>query len=353
MTLTMPHGATERARDLHQRAIILLAHDHKVTLDDFRADHRGGVTAKVVQAVVDARVFESRPVYEGSLYSFDGFLRDAMTAYDWLLSTVEANPSELLVVRTAEDIRTAKETGKLGLILGSEGAKHLEGSAAVLRNLFRLGVRQVQLHWAIRNQLGTAQSDLDEPGLTDFGRQVISEMNRLGMLIDVSHSSPASIEDALATTTKPVINSHTGARDLNPVSGQLLWDDEIKALADNGGVACIHFNTSVLIGRQTTRLSTVEDVLSHIEHVVEVGGIECVGLGPDFIPGGKPGERIRFNQRIPPEFWRWTAELDSSQLLPNLTIALVERGYSDSDILKILGGNLMRVLSEVLPSLRN
>jgi membrane dipeptidase len=94
----------------------------------------------------------------------------------------------VLVVRTADDIRLAKHSGRIGLILGSEGAKHLEGSQAALRNFFRLGVRQVQLHWAIRNQLGTAQSDLDEPGLTEFGGGVIAEMNRLGMLIDVSHS---------------------------------------------------------------------------------------------------------------------------------------------------------------------
>ena len=109
-------------------------------------------------------------------------------------------------------------------------------------------------------------------------------MNRLGMIVDVSHSSPPSIDDVLATTTRPIINSHTGSRDLNPVSSQLLWDDQIRSLADNGGVACIHFNTSVLIGRQTNRLATVDDVLAHVEHVVNVGGIASVGLGPDFIP---------------------------------------------------------------------
>ena len=338
-----------RARELHERAIVLLAHDHTITIDDFRADRRGGVTAKVVQAVVDARVFESRTAYESSLYSFEGFMRDAMTAYDRLLCTVDAHPSELLVVRTVGDIRSAKASGKLGLILGSEGAKYLEGSIAALHNFFRLGVRQVQLHWAIRNQLGTAQSDLDEPGLTEFGREVISEMNQLGMVIDVSHSSPASIVDALATTRKPIINSHTGSREFNPLSGQLLWDDQIKALAANGGVACIHFSSSVLIGRQTGRRATVDDVLAHIEHVVKVGGIDSVALGPDFIPAGELGHNIRFNQRIPPEFWLWTQDLDNSTLLPNLTEALVERGYSDHDILKILGGNLLRVLEDVLP----
>jgi membrane dipeptidase len=277
-------------------------------------------------------------------------MRDAMTVYDQLLRTVDTHPSELLVVRTAADIRSAKASGKLGLILGSEGAKYLEGSIAALRNFFRLGVRQVQLHWAIRNQLGTAQSDLDEPGLTEVGREVISEMNHLGMLIDVSHSSPASVVDALATTRKPIINSHTGAREFNPVSGQLLWDDQIRALADNGGVACIHFSSSVLIGRQTGRRATVDDVLAHIEHVVNVGGIDSVALGPDFIPGGELGQNIRFNQRIPPEFWLWTEDLDNSALLPNLTTALVERGYSDPDILKILGGNLLRVVEDVLPN---
>jgi membrane dipeptidase len=100
----------------------------------------------------------------------------------------------------------------------------------------------------------------------------------------------------------------------------------------------------VLIGRQTNRRSNVADVLAHIAHVVNVGGIDSVGLGPDYIPGGELGESIRFNQLVPQQFWMWTEGLDTSSLLPTLTRALVEAGYSDSDILKILGGNLMQVL---------
>src|SRR5262249_5422398 len=143
--------------------------------------------------------------------------------------------------------------------------------------------------------------------------------------------------------------SHTGARSLNPASVQLLWDNQIRALAEHGGVACVHFSSSVLIGRAAGRRASVDDVLAHIAHIVDVGGIDSVGLGPDFIPGGDEGFNIRFNQRIAPEFWLWTEGLDTSALLPNLTRALVERGYSDEDVLKILGGNLLRVLTDVLP----
>ena len=98
----------DRAKELHQTALILLGHDHTMTVDDFRGDIRGGVTAKVVQAVVDARVYQPRAVYEPSLYSFDGFMREAMDVYDRLLRTASEHVSELLVVRTADDIRRAK-----------------------------------------------------------------------------------------------------------------------------------------------------------------------------------------------------------------------------------------------------
>ncbi len=342
-----PHNT--RADALHERALVLLAHDHMVLPEQLRRDRKGGVTAKVVQATVDAHAFSyDRAEYERSLYSAEGFMADAMKAYDSLLETVDSNPAEFLIVRKAADIEEAKKSGRLGLILGSEGGKLLEGSLAVLRNFYRLGMRHLEFHWAIRNQLGTAQRDLDEGGLTEFGHEVVTEMNRLGMIIDVSHSSPNSIADALATTTKPIINSHTGARALQPDSPQLLWDDQLKRLAENGGVAAVHFCSSVLVGRDR-KPATVEDLLAHIEHLVKVAGIESVGLGPDFV--ADPGPLLRnvcFNQKSPYESFVWTEDLDDSSKLRNLTRALVERGYSDSDVSKILGGNLMRVFESSL-----
>ncbi len=338
-----------RADALHGEALVLLAHDHMVRPEDLRRDRRGGVTAKVVQATVDARVFlDSRAEYERSLYGNEGFMADAMKAFDSLMETVDSNPAEFLIVREAADIQEAKRTTRLGLILGSEGGKLLEGSLAVLRTFHRLGMRHLQFHWAVRNQLGTAQSDLDEAGLTEFGREVVTEMNRLGMIIDVSHSSPRSIADALATTTKPIINSHTGARALQPDSPQLLWDDQLRQLAENGGLAAVHFCSSVLVGRERER-ATVEDVMAHIEHLVNVAGIESVGLGPDFVADRGPLlKNISFNQKIPYETFVWTEDLDDSGKLRNLTRALVRREYSDSDITKILGGNLMRVFEASL-----
>ena len=340
-------GQSDKGADaLHDEALVLLAHDHMVRLEDFRRDRSGGVVAKVVQATVDARVFsDSRAEYERSLYGSEGFMADAMEAFDGILETVASNPQELLLVREAADIREAKRSGQLGLILGSEGGKLLEGSLATLRNFHRLGMRHLQFHWSIRNQLGTAQSTPNEPGLTEFGREVVSEMNRLGMIVDLSHSSPHSIQDALETTTKPVINSHSGSRELSDTS-QNLWDDQIRAMAENGGVVAIHFATRIVLGDYPS--STIDDLIAQIEYVVEIGGIDTVGLGPDFFEYGDDsrGRNVMVNQGASP--MPWTADLEDTGKLRNLTRALAGRGYRDADILKILGGNLMRVFETAL-----
>ena len=335
-----------RADALYRRAIVLLAHDHMVRLQDLRRDRAGGITAKVVQAALDARVFsDSRAEYENSLYSTEGFMSDGMEAFDNLLSLAESHPAEFQIVRKPGDIAAAKASGRLGLILGSEGGKLLEGSAAALRNFHRLGMRHLQLHWAIRNQLGTAQSTPDEPGLTDFGREVVVEMNRLGMIIDVSHSSPRTIEEVLATTTKPIINSHTGARAICD-KPQNLWDHEIRHMADNGGVVAVHFGSGLVVSGG--RPATMDDLLAQIEYVSNVGGIDCVGLGPDYFQyeDFPAGANVMRNQGSPP--MPWTQGVEDSSKLSNLARALVARDFADNDILKILGGNLMRVFEAVL-----
>ena len=342
------HTNVSAGHALHERALVVLAHDHMVRAEDLRRDIAGGVTAKVVQATVSGRAFsDSRAEFERSLYSTEGFMRDAMEAYDEIFATIETMPDEVFVVRCAADIAEAKRTGRLGLILGAEGAKLLEGSVAALRIFYRLGMRHLQLHWATRNQVGTAQSDTDEPGLTEFGREVVAETNALGMLLDVSHSSPATIADVLAITDRPVINSHTGARELNPRSTQLLWDYQIKDLADNGGVAAIHFCTQVLLseGRQ----ATIDDVLTHIDYLVDAGGIESVGLGPDYLLDGTQRTRnVSFNQRIAEDDFTWTKDFEDTSTLPNVTVALLERGYTEDETLKILGGNMLRVIEASL-----
>ena len=333
---------------LHERALVVLAHDHMVRAEDLRRDIAGGVTAKVVQATVSGRAFsDSRAEFERSLYSTEGFMRDAMEAYDEIFATIETMPDEVFVVRRAADILEAKRTGRLGLILGAEGAKLLEGSVAALRIFYRLGMRHLQLHWATRNQVGTAQSDTDEPGLTEFGREVVAEVNALGMLLDVSHSSVATIADVLAMTDKPVINSHTGARELNPRSTQLLWDDQIKDLADNGGVAAVHFCSRVLLD---SGHATIDDVLTHIDYLVDAGGIESVGLGPDYLLDGTQRTRnVSFNQRIAEDAFTWAKDFEDTSALPNVTVALLERGYTEDETLKILGGNMLRVIEASLP----
>lgn len=224
------------------------------------------------------------------------------------------------------DIVEARAHGKIGALLTVEGGEALGGSMAVLRNLYRLGVRALTLTWNRRNDLGDGVMESADRGLTPFGRLVVREMNTLGMLVDVSHLGPVGVREVLNVSMKPVMASHSNCYALCP-HPRNLTDDQIRAVAAAGGVIGATF-VPAFVDRKAPSL---ERLLDHIDHLVRVGGLNCAGIGSDFdgFEGALPG-------------------LEDAAALVNLTAGLFERGYNEREAEMILGGNLLRLLRETI-----
>jgi len=288
-------------------------------------------------------------------------LRDAMQ------SMLDAHRDEMELATTASDIRRIVKAHKIAVFLTVEGGHTIDDDLRVLRMYYQLGVRSMTLTHSRNNNW--ADSATDQPvhnGLTDFGKEVVREMNRLGMLVDVSHVADKTFYDALEVTSKPVICSHSSMRALSPVPRNVT-DEMLRALAKNGGVVGISFgegfvnpkdaealesaiktettaplltgralddyaaeDVRTLFGHRVKVAATVDDVANHIDHAVKVAGIDHVGIGSDF--DGVSG---------PPN------GLDDVSKMPALIEALLERDYTERDVKKILGENYLRVIHEV------
>jgi membrane dipeptidase len=332
-----------RARRLHEESVVLLAHDHFFPPDDLADLRRGRVTGKILMAAVDVHLWAADPEdYRRSITETDGRFAAAAEVLRRVGHTIDSSP-DLALMRCAGDVLDAKKHGKVGILLGAEGGKLVEDRLENLRTLYDLGLRHVLFTWAYNNQLSAAERDTQGRGLTDLGRQVVGEMNRLGMVIDVTHLSRPAVREVLALSSGPVLNSHTSLRSLaNRVPA--LEEGEVHALADKGGVIGLHFMTHMLTGRFFPAAG-LEDVLRQIDALVNVGGIDCLALGPDYLPYTE-------------EFKRNTAQWDLSfprgletpAGLIQLVRGLVARGYGDEAIQKILGGNLLRLFRETLGS---
>jgi len=288
-------------------------------------------------------------------------LRDAMQ------SLLDTHKDQMELATTAADIRRIVKAGKISVFLTVEGGHTIDDDLRVLRMYYQLGVRSMTLTHSRNNNWADAATDKPvHNGLTDFGKEVVREMNRLGMLVDVSHVADKTFYDTLSVTSKPVIVSHSSMRALSPVPRNVT-DEMLQALAKNGGVIGISFGEGfvnpkdaealesaiktettapVLSGRALddyaaedvrslfgTRVkvaATVADVADHIDHAVRVAGIDHVGIGSDF--DGVSG---------PPN------GLDDVSKIPALIEVLLERGYTERDVKKILGENYLRVIREV------
>lgn len=327
-----------------------LAHDHLFWPEDFERDLSGGVTGKIVHLSVDGWIeAPTREQYEAAYYTDQGFFHRIVKNLSNVLVQAASPESRIAIIRTSGDLAEARDQGKLALVLGSEGGKIIEDDLELLDALWRLGLRHMQLNWAMRNRIAASQSNESEPdqtGLTEFGRSVIARMNELGFVVDVSHSAPQTIKDVLEVTRKPILNSHSGSRALAPKQ-QNLWDDQIKDMAVNGGVIAIHFCSRLVLG-VNDRQSEIPDVIRQIRYVADVGGLDVVGLGPDWVLG-HPERDIPYLRNTNQESISWTRGLESSAEIHNLLPALEKAGFKESEIEKILGGNLLRLMKDVLP----
>lgn len=288
---------------------------------------------------------------------------------------IAAHPNNFVFATTADEIVKAHKEHKIAALMGIEGGHAIEDSLRLLRDYYALGIRYMTLTHFNTNNWADAQGDINNPrimhhnGLTPFGKDVIREMNRLGMMVDISHTADKTFYDALEVSTAPIIASHSSCRALSN-NTRNMTDDMIRALAAKGGTIQINFDCEYLsqryydatkpvraalrpslaearkIADPVARTAAVDEleadayaaiptptlaeVVDQIDHAVKVGGIDHVGIGTDF-----DGVNC-----VP-------AELSSYNKFPALTRALLEKGYSAADIKKIYGGNLLRVMRAV------
>jgi membrane dipeptidase len=311
-------------------------------------------------------------------YPANASARRTLELIDGTLEQVRKAPDKLQLCTTPDQIIAAHKQGKFCVMMGIEGGHSIENSLGLLRNYYRLGVRYMTLTWSNTNDWADSSGDIDDAtvthhnGLTPFGNDVVREMNRIGMMVDISHVSDKTFWDVIETTKVPVIASHSSARALTNAQRNMT-DDMIRAVAKNGGVVMVNFFPAFIDEQwrqawnaQKPERQKAQDALEtefkakglpvpytasdkidrefaakigrapfnslidHFDHVIKVAGIDHVGIGTDF--DGIP---------VPPD------GIDSAADLPKITAALMARGYSAEDMKKLLGGNLLRVFSAV------
>ncbi|MBC7235921.1 MAG: membrane dipeptidase [Chloroflexi bacterium] len=256
--------------------------------------------------------------------AFKNWLTYALDGLGYLLHDLQNSGAEAVIVRRAQDVLEAKAAGRPALLLAVEHADVVERSLNVLRALYELGVRSIGLTHNLSSWAADGNAEArDGVGLTRFGRELVREMNRLGMVVDLAHVSQSAFFSALEIAEKPVIFSHGNCRALcdHPRN---LTDDQLRALRDNGGVIGLSF-VPMFVDREEP---TLERFFDHVDHVVEVAGIETVGLGSDFDGGG--------------------TLLPDATHLPRIVEGLARRGYAEHELRHLLGENTMRVLRQAM-----
>jgi membrane dipeptidase len=307
------------------------------------------------------------------------FAQHTFDLIDSVYEQAAHHPDRMMMAFSVADIERAHKEHKLAACMGIEGGHSIENDIHLLRDYYRLGVRYMTLSWSNTNEWADSSGDIDDPkiqhhnGLTDFGKQVVLEMNRLGMMVDISHVADKTFWDAIATTKAPVIASHSSARALDDAPRNMT-DDMLRAVAKNGGVVDVNFFSgfddqnfwnaakSQAKDKAAAEQKYIDDMkaqgkevnyvevdridrewtakiprppfkvlIDHIDHIAKTAGVDHVGLGSDFdgVSGATP------------------TGMDSAADLPKITQALLDRGYSAEDIRKILGGNVLRVFGEV------
>lgn len=380
-----PADLAARARALHKEAIVVDAHlDAPDQLSAKWADiSKRGATDHfdIPRAQAGGLTAPFFSIYVAASYADRGAARRALELIDLTRRVVDGHPKELVLAASPAEIRAAKQAGKLAILMGIEGGHAIEDSLGVLREMYRAGVRYMTLthtntnHWADSSG-AFYEADFDPKryavhgGLTDFGREVVKEMNRLGMIVDISHVSGATLDDALAVSRAPVMASHSSCSALSDMPRNLT-DDQIKRIAAKGGVVMINFGSTFLdqkawdwfkaaaakirpqwvklrqqhkgdpaaFSAATTALWSSVGVaprapwtkaVDHIEHVIKIAGEDAVGLGTDY--DGIPNPPVG---------------LEDVSLLPKLTEELLRRGHSEARVKKVLGENFLAFFARV------
>ena len=367
-----------RAKQLHDQAIVVDSHDDTTqrlvfdkAFDIAKRNANGNIDIpRMREGGLDALFFS---IWVPSDVTGPIAVKRALQQIDAVREAVRTHPNDLLLATTAADVRRAATDHKIAALMGMEGGHMIDDDLGLLRDYATLGVRYLTLtHFKNNNW---ADSSTDKPahdGLTDFGKDVVRELNRLGVMVDISHVADKTFYDALQVTTAPVIASHSSCRVIanHPRN---MSDDMLRALAKNGGVVMINYHAAFLSEEfrvaseklsgdvvaamdamskkcggneacstmESERVNheamvkgqlpkvTWDTITEHIDHAVKVAGVDHVGLGSDFDGATMP------------------LGMEDASKLPRITEALLKKGYSEMDVQKILGGNILRVMEQV------
>lgn len=275
------------------------------------------------------------------VFDWQATIRTLAKARAWL----QTHPRKFALARTVADIKRAKRQGKLAVAFDLEGMNALNGDVNMVNVYYELGVRQMLFAYNLNNLAGGGCHD-GNAGLTSFGRAVIKEMNRVGMLVDCSHTSYRTTLEAMETSAAPVIFSHSCAKAVHD-HGRNIVDEQIKACARTGGVIGVN-GVSMFLGENDTRSSTFVD---HIAHMADLVGAEHVGIALDYaFDADKVDDLVDGNSAYWPEsagYGRHPTSYVPPKQLREITETMVRRGFKDREILGILGGNFARVADEV------
>jgi membrane dipeptidase len=373
-----PAAATAAApADVHARAIVVDSHDDTTqrlffdkTFDIGERHSNGNIDIpRMKEGGLDALFFS---IWIPSGVTGPTAVKRALQLIDSVHEAVRRHPNDLVLATTAADIRKAAADKKIAALMGMEGGHMIDNDLGTLRDYARLGVRYLTLTHFKNNDW--ADSSTDKPahnGLTDFGKDVVRELNRLGVMVDISHVADKTFADVLEITTVPVIASHSSCRAISQ-HPRNMTDDMMRALAKNGGVIMINYEVSFLSEEnrlageksggvvaaldkmskacggdeacstlETARITrdamdkgtlpavSWEKIVEHIDHAVTVAGVDHVGLGSDFDGATMP------------------IGMEDASQLPKLTTALMAKGYTAADMEKVLGGNILRVMEQV------
>ncbi len=367
----------ERAARLHREAIVIDTHNDITSpmADqgyDLGARDTSGKTQtdipRMKEGGLDAEFFA---IYVAASYARNGgSARRALEMIDGVYEQVRRHPESLEMAFTSDDIRRLHKTGKIAALMGIEGGHAIEDSLSALRQFYRLGVRYMTLTHSNTNNWADSSGDINNPnvkhhnGLTDFGREVVREMNRMGMMVDISHVADKTFWDAVETSQAPVIASHSSARALTDIPRNMT-DDMLRAVAKKGGVVMVNFGKSFVntkyvkpsaetqarmdeirnryaddlpkMREELRKLQgpsprvTLDMLIEHFVHIAKVAGVDHVGIGSDF--DGVGGQLPEGMEEI--------------SKLPAITYELLKRGWSDADVKKVLGENFLRTMAEV------
>lgn len=351
----------ERVRRIFEQNLIISLHDHCFVAPEnlaeffeFRRQGRDwtgyeGLSVSGLDCVFDNLMNGTAMITSRGGWKWDDIIYDL----GMRLSDI-AHQDMVVLATTTEDIVRAKHNGQIAFVVSLEGAAMIENELDRLDILYGLGVRCLGITYSEGNQLGGGLREPNDGGLTVFGRQAVRRMNKLGIAIDISHSGDRTSMDTIEVSEKPVFITHAGARALWN-SNRLKPDEVIKACAAKGGVIGIEAAPHTTITQKNPR-HTIDSFMEHFEYCVELVGIDHVAFGPDVLFGDHVGLHHTLSEALSITASRgkleyprveWVDGLENpAEAFPNIVRWLVKHGYSDEDIAKAVGGNVLRVLKE-------